>query len=183
MASNLLSIKSVRSIIGRAAFAVLAIALLCPVVSAAEKVYEKPSVFMKRHFGKLPKTQVLALSRAQAKQLKSIIGRSYPSKKIRYWQANGKTAWILEGIGKSELITTGIVVKADKLTEIKVLVYRESHGWEVTRPFFTKQFEGATLDGEKLNKKIDGIVGATLSVNTLKKLSAAALYLSQQAGK
>jgi len=138
---------------------------------------------MKRHFGKLPKTQVLALSRAQAKQLKSIIGRSYPSKKIRYWQANGKTAWILEGIGKSELITTGIVVKADKLTEIKVLVYRESHGWEVTRPFFTKQFEGATLDGEKLNKKIDGIVGATLSVNTLKKLSAAALYLSQQAGK
>ncbi|MFT5882824.1 MAG: hypothetical protein ACI9FG_001331 [Crocinitomicaceae bacterium] len=179
----LLFTKSVRSFLGRAAFAVLAIALLCPVVGAAEKVYEKPSVFMKRQFGKLPKTQVLELSGAQAKQLKSIVGRSYPSKKIRYWQASGKTAWILEGIGKSQLITTGIVVKADKLTEIKVLVYRESHGWEVTRPFFTKQFVGASLNGKTLNKKIDGIVGATLSVNALKKLSAAALYLSQQTGK
>jgi len=183
MVSNLLSIKSVRSIIGRAAFAVLAIAFLCTFVSAAEKVYEKPSVFMKRHFGTLPKTQVITLNSAQSKQLKSILGHSYSAKKIRYWQGNGKTAWILEEVGKSQPITTGIIVKAHKISEIKVLVYRESHGWEVTRPFFTKQFVGSSLDGKTLNKKIDGIVGATLSVNALKRLSAAALYLSQQTGK
>ena len=183
MVINLLFIKSVRSYLGRVAFAVLAIAFLSTFVSAAEKVYEKPSIFMKRHFGTLPKTQLLDLSGAQEKQLKSILGHSYPAKKIRYWQGNGKTAWILEEVGKSQPITTGIIVKAGKIAEIKVLVYRESHGWEVTRPFFTKQFVGASLNGKTLNKKIDGIVGATLSVNALKKLSAAALYLSQQTGK
>lgn len=183
MVFNLLFIKSVRSYFGRAAFVVLAITFLSTFVSAADKVYEKPSVFMKRHFGTLPKTQVISLTSAQSKQLKSIFGHKYASKKVRYWQSSGKTAWILEEVGKSEPITAGIVVKDAKITELKVLVYRESHGWEVTRPFFTKQFVGTSLNGKTLNKEVDGIVGATLSVNALKKLSAAALYLTQQTGK
>ena len=176
-------ITPVRSFFGRAAFAVLAMTMLTSYVSAAEKVYEKPSTFMKRHFGALPKTQVIALTSTQSKQLKSIFGHKYESTKIRYWQANGKTAWILDEVGKSRPITTGIVVRAGKIVEIKVLVYRESHGWEVTRPFFTNQFVGASLNGKTLSKRVDGIIGATLSVNALKKLSAAALYLSQQTGK
>jgi len=183
MVSKLLFINSVRSNFGRAVFVIFAVAMISASTEAADKVYEKPSSFMKRHFGTLPKTQVITLTSTQSKQLKSILGHKYDSTKIRYWQANGKTAWILEEIGKSRPITTGLVVKAGKIVEIKVLVYRESHGWEVTRPFFTKQFVGASLNGKSLNKRIDGIVGATLSVNALKKLSAAALYLSQQTGK
>lgn len=181
--SNLLFITPVRSFFGRAAFSILVVAFLSSYVSAADKVYEKPSAFMKRHFGAIPKTQVIALSSSQSKQLKSIFGHKYASQKIRYWQANGKTAWILDEVGKSQPITTGIIVRGGRIVELKVLVYRESHGWEVSRPFFTKQFVGASLNGKTLNKKVDGIVGATLSVNALKKLSAAALYLSQQTGK
>lgn len=176
-------ITPVRSFFGRAAFFVLAITFLGSFVSAAEKVYEKPSTFMTRHFGAIPQTQVITLSGTQSKQLKSILGHKYATKKIRYWQANGKAAWILEEKGKSEPITTGIIVKDGKISELKVLVYRESHGWEVTRPFFTKQFVGSSLDGKVLNKKVDGIVGATLSVRALKKLAAVALYLSQETGK
>ena len=183
MVLNFLFITTVRSFFGRAAFAVLAITFLSTFVSAADKVYEKPSAFMKRHFGAVPKTQVITLSGAQSKQLKSILGHKYASQKIRYWKVKGKTAWILEEIGKSEPITTGIIVRDGKISELKVLVYRESHGWEVTRPFFTKQFVGTSLDGKVLNKKVDGIVGATLSVRALKKLGAAALYLSQETGK
>ena len=103
-------------------------------------------------------------------------------KRIRYWADDGKTAWILDEIGKTEPITTGFIVRGGKLAEVKVLIYRESHGWEVSRPFFTKQFVGASLKGDKLSTSVDGVVGATLSVRALTKLSAAALYLSQQTG-
>ncbi|MFC5051942.1 FMN-binding protein [Rubritalea spongiae] len=150
---------------------------------AATKVYEKPSVFMKRHFGGIPKTQVLSLSSVQLKHLKSIFGHSYKEKKVRYWQGGGKTAFVIDEVGKSEPITIGVVVKSGSISEIKVLVYRESHGWEVSKPFFTKQFVGATLNGNRLDRSIDGIVGATLSVNSMKKVGAAALYLSSQVGK
>lgn len=147
---------------------------------AAVKTYEKPSSFITRHFGKIPKTQAISLSRAQQSELKKILGHSYAEKRVRYWEDGGKTAFILEEIGKTEPITTGFIIKGGKIVEIKVLIYRESHGWEVSRPFFTKQFVGAKLDGSKVDREIDGIVGATLSVRALTNLSAAALYLDQQ---
>jgi hypothetical protein len=150
---------------------------------AAEKIYEQPSAFLARHFGAMPKTRVLALTDAQQKQLTAILGHRYGQQQIRYWAKDGKTAWILNEIGKTEPITTGFIVRDGKLAELKVLIYRESHGWEVSRPFFTKQFVGASLNGQRLNKSVDGVVGATLSVRALTKLSAAALYLSQQSGQ
>ncbi len=149
---------------------------------AAEKTYEKPSAFLTRVFGSVPKTRVLSLSAAQQKQLVSILGHKYREQKIRYWAANGKSAWILDEIGKTEPITTGFVIRDGRIAEMKVLIYRESHGWEVSRPFFTSQFSGASLSGSRLNKKVDGIVGATLSVRALTKLGAAALYLAKQSG-
>ena len=148
--------------------------------AAAAKTYEQPSAFLARHFGGMPKTRVLSLSGAQQKKLAAIMGHKYGQQKIRYWAEGEKTAWILDEIGKTEPITTGLVVRGGKLVEIKVLIYRESHGWEVSRPFFTKQFVGASLNGNRLSKSVDGVVGATLSVRALTKLGAAALYLSQE---
>jgi hypothetical protein len=157
--------------------------LMAGTSGAAEKIYEQPSDFLARHFGSAPKTQVLALTEARQKQLAAILGHRYGQQQVRYWAKDGKTAWILNEIGKSEPITTGIIVRDGKLAEVKVLIYRESHGWEVSRPFFTKQFVGASLNGQRLSKPVDGVVGATLSVRALTKLSAAALYLSQQSGQ
>ena len=63
---------------------------------------------------------------------------------------------------------------------MKVLVFRESRGWEVRYPFFTEQFADASLKAEtKLDRKIDGISGATLSVDALIKLARLALFLDQ----
>jgi hypothetical protein len=150
---------------------------------AAEKVHEKPSAFLTRHFGSMPKTRVLSLTKGQQQQLASILGHGYAQQQVRYWAEGGKTAWILDEIGKTEPITTGIIIRGGKVAEVKVLIYRESHGWEVSRPFFTKQFVGASLNGLRLSKAVDGVVGATLSVNALTKLTTAALYLSQQSGE
>ena len=149
---------------------------------AAEKVYEQPSAFLIRHFGSMPKTRSLSLDKHQQKQLATILGHRYAQQKVRYWADGGKSAWILDEIGKTEPITTGFIIRGGTISELKVLIYRESHGWEVSRPFFTRQFNGAALKGTRLSKPVDGIVGATLSVRALTKLSAAALYLSQLTG-
>ncbi len=75
-------------------------------------------------------------------------------------------------------ITTGLAVDDGAIERIRVLVYRESRGWEVRYDFFTAQFIGARLDGDaRLDRRIDGISGATLSVRALTNLARLALYL------
>jgi len=84
----------------------------------------------------------------------------------------------LEAIGKTEFITTGYVVKNRKIDSVKVLVYRETHGWEVARPTFTRQFRGASFKKNgRLSKTPKNIAGATLSVRALTKLARLSLYL------
>jgi len=83
-----------------------------------------------------------SLNSAQQKEVRRLLGKRYKSKSIRYWSVGKKTVYILEEIGKVEYITTGVCVKAGKVDTVKVLVYRESHGWEVARPAFTRQFRG-----------------------------------------
>ena len=110
------------------------------------------------------------------------MGSYYKLPETQFWLKDGKSAWILEEIGKFEPITAGFVIgKDNKLERVKVLIYRESHGWEVKHEFFTRQFKGAGLKREKkLDQRIDGISGATLSVNALKRLSALALMFHKE---
>ena len=98
--------------------------------------------------------------------------------RVRYWHINDSTAWILEEIGKERPITTGIVIRQGKIELIKILIFRESRGWEVRYPFFTDQFKNVKLlETSELDKSIDGISGATLSVNAVTKLARLALTL------
>lgn len=110
--------------------------------------------------------------------IKGILER--PGKKLnyRFWQAQGKTIWLLNEIGKERDITTAVVVKNKQIAEIKVIVYRESRGGEVQVPWFYEQFIGAQQD-QNWQRSIDSISGATLSVNAMKKQAELALYLSQ----
>ncbi|MBT8117818.1 MAG: FMN-binding protein, partial [Gammaproteobacteria bacterium] len=90
-------------------------------------------------------------------------------------------AWILEEIGKERPITTGLVINEQGIERLRVLVFRESRGWEVKHPFFTDQFPGIQLTaGRELDGPIDGVSGATLSVRALKKLARLALYFHRQ---
>lgn len=146
----------------------------------AEDVYLEPQAFIQRSFERTPEPKVLWLTGDVKAAIKSILGRDYPGLRIRYWQSGERTAWILEEIGKVKLITAGFVVEADTLRELQVLIYRESHGWEVRYPFFTDQFNGLQLEADRqLNRKLDGISGATLSVNALTRLARLALHLHQ----
>ena len=148
----------------------------------ARGTYQEPDAFLKEIFaGSLPDPQFIWLRDEIKETVNSILGHRYPGLRIRYWSEGKRSAWILEEIGKEKPITTGLVVNDNRLETIRVLVFRESRGWEVRHPFFTDQFGGASLsDDYLLDRGIDGISGATLSVRALKKLARLALYLHSQ---
>jgi len=72
------------------------------------------------------------------------------------------------------------VVSDGKIVQVRVLTYRESRGGEVRYPAFLKQYQGAELQiDQHLNRNIDGISGATLSVNAMNRMARLALYFDR----
>jgi len=148
----------------------------------AKGVYLEPEKFLEQVFeSKPPKTEKLWITKAIKSEIKSILGHDLNVIRLRYWGKDDKTVWILEEIGRDKPITVGLVVKENKIEQLNVLIFRESRGWEVKYPFFTDQFKQAALTKDKeLDRNIDGISGATLSVNALTKLARLALYLDSR---
>jgi len=157
--------------------------LLSPAVLSADDVYQSQQDFLQEVFhGEPPPARVLWLRDEIRSASTEILGHPYPGLRIRYWMRDARSAWILEEIGKEKPITVGLVVDARGIERLRVLVFRESRGWEVRYPFFTDQFKGIGLtDGKQLDRPVDGISGATLSVRALEKLARLALYLHGQA--
>ncbi len=159
--------------------------LLATTVALAEQIFQTPRDFLAEVFaGTPPAPKTLWLTGAVRSRAEAILGHRPRGLRVRYWQDAGapeRTAWILEEIGKEQPITVGLVVRDGRIEQVKVLVFRESRGWEVQRPAFTAQFRDAQLDDEnRLDRNIDGITGATLSVRALKKLARLALFLDGQ---
>lgn len=148
----------------------------------ARGIYQTPEAFLDEVFATAPPApQVLWLKGDIKAAAEEILGHRYPGLRIRYWGEEKRTAWILEEIGKEKPITVGLVVNPEGIALIRVLEFRESRGWEVRYPFFTGQFTGVGLTAKReLDRPIDGISGATLSVRALKRLARLALYLHQQ---
>lgn len=128
---------------------------------------------------KVPKSKVVWLKEDLRPAIANILGHEYAGLRIRYWQQAQRTAWILEEIGKESPITFGVVVNKDKVEQVKVLAYRESRGGEIQQRAFTRQYANAELSEQKLDRHIDGISGATLSVRAMTSVVTLALYLTQ----
>ncbi len=145
----------------------------------AKGTYLEPEKFLQQVFGgNPPEPKKLWIKKDIKAEIKKILGHDLKMLRLRYWDDNTKRAWILEEIGRDKPITVGLVTSDGKILDVKVLIFRESRGWEVRYPFFTDQFKDATLvAGNNLDRKIDGISGATLSVNALTKLGRLALFL------
>lgn len=141
--------------------------------------YKTNQVFLSENFsGKIPSTTVVWLRGDLKKQVNDILAHPYGKLRVKYWLTSDKSVWILDEIGKEQPITVGIVINKSKVSKVEILAFRESRGWEVKYPFFLKQFLGATLkENNQLDKNIDGITGATLSVRAVRKLSRIALLL------
>ena len=148
----------------------------------AAGTYEEPKVFINRIFDNAPpKLSKIWIKKDLKVKIREIMEHDLGVLRLKYWGKEGRTAWILEEIGKERPITAGVVVNNNKIESINVLIFRESRGWEVRYPFFTDQFSDAVLKEDKqLDRHIDGISGATLSVTAMKKMARLALMLHQE---
>lgn len=164
--------------LGRA-FALALAACIAPAAVGAEETYLAPERFVAEAFaGHAPAQQVLWLTGALREDAQRILGHAPDALRVRYWRSGARSAWILDEIGKEEPITAGFVIESGALQQLRVLVYRETRGWEVRHDFFTRQFDGARLTPQQdLDTRIDNISGATLSVNALQRLARLALRL------
>jgi len=165
----------------------LTVFLLLAVATAtvqAETVYETQAEFLNRAFsGSPPEASLVWLSGDRKATVRQLLGHDYPALRLRYWCRDERSAWILEEIGKDLPITVGVVVEQSFIESLRVLTYRENRGGEVATPSFTEQFNGVALDnGGTLGKNIDGITGATLSVQALSRLARMALFLQSTVG-
>lgn len=157
--------------------------LLFTSTAIAEGTYQEPADFIKDSFAPStsPKSSVLWITKKLKPTIYKIMHHDLGALRVRYWAQDGKTVWVLNEIGKEHPITVGLVIKKHKIQRVKVLIFRESRGWEVRHPFFTDQFKQIGIkSNNKLTKNIDSISGATLSVSALKKLARLALYFDQQ---
>ncbi|MGB0449802.1 MAG: FMN-binding protein [Porticoccaceae bacterium] len=145
---------------------------------SAKGVYQSGPDFIAEVFApRQPEAGVLWFNDSIRQQAEKILGHRVLGLRVRYHQSAGKTAWILNEIGKEMPITIGVVIDQGKISSVKILAYRESRGGEVRYPAYMAQYQGASLtDRYKLDKSIDGITGATLSVWAVNKVAALALY-------
>lgn len=129
-------------------------------------------------FAAPPPAATLAMTGTVAANAREILGHAPLVAEVRYWTAEGQTVWILDGRHKTGLYLAGFAVQDGRLIDSQVLEYRARHGQGVRDRSFTRQFAGAALnEGRQLDRRIDGITGATISVNSMKNLARLALYL------
>ena len=158
----------------------LALILASPLSLKAE-TYFTPQQFVDGAFGvNSAKLETLWMTKEVAQQAGKILGHAPKQLRQRYWKHGLQTAWILDEIGKEEPITAGFIVESGKIVQASILAYRESRGGEVRHANFLKQYQGVSLLPDHfLNKNIDGISGATLSVRAMGRMARLALYYDQ----
>jgi hypothetical protein len=166
------------------AFALLLLITILPTLVSAASVYETQAAFLDRAFsGSPPEPGIIWLSGDRKSSVRQILGHDYPALRLRYWCAAGLSAWVVEEIGKELPITVGVIIHANYIKSLRVLTYRENRGEEVVSPAFSDQFINSTLDSSgELDKNIDGISGATLSVQALTRLATMSLFLHAKSG-
>ena len=153
--------------------------IFLPALVSAESVYETRAQFLNRAFSSgPPQPAVTWLSGERKSMVRQLLDHDYPALRLRYWCRDSRSAWVLEEIGKELPITVGIIIERDYISSLRVLTYRENRGGEVATASFSDQFEGVSLkDDGGLATQIDGITGATLSVQALSRLATMALFL------
>lgn len=139
-------------------------------------------VFMSEEEGvkiMLPKSErirkdVIKLSPEKKTQIEERIGWKFPEQSFEVYIGETGTevdgyALVQNTIGKHKPMTylVGIDSKGH-VSDVELLVFRESRGSEIRQKRFNAQYEGKTvLDPVRINKDILNISGATMSVRSM----------------
>lgn len=157
--------------------------LIAAAAAASPGRYLEQDEFLRSAFGERePHKATLWVTQDLRDAAEQLLDRPFPLLRVHYWRTGERTAWVVEVIGKEEPITFGVAVEAGAVAQLRVLEFRESRGWEIRYPFFTDQFNGVRLvNGPRLNRDVDGITGATLSVRAAERAARLALLLHERA--
>lgn len=139
---------------------------------------ESPEQFVETLFGAVPAVQKIRLSGTLKERVQDAYGGRYPGFSVSYWQQNDQRIWALRARGKHGFVHAGLVTQDGRIVQIQILSSKEQRGRMIETPRFLDQFIDAGLkNGTKLDQRIDGISGATYSVNAVKKMARVALSL------
>lgn len=117
------------------------------------------------------RADVLKITPAMNARIKGIMGYGI-GRAVRYRRNGSSTIWVLNRIGKVKPITAQFVVSGGRIQNARVLVYRESHGHEIKRSSYLARLRSTC--------NTPNISGATLSVNSMKRMCRLAKYLHSQ---
>ncbi|HBC56731.1 MAG TPA: FMN-binding protein [Gammaproteobacteria bacterium] len=150
------------------------------VTNAVARTHISTQEFLTQHFDEhIPSPKILWLTNELQRKATDLLDHPPHTMRLRYWQQGTKVAWVINEIGKEQPITFGIVVQDHKIESIQVLAFRESRGGEIRYPAYSQQFNGVKLTtNHRLDKEIDGITGATLSVRAMQRVARLALFAS-----
>jgi len=150
--------------------------------AAKEESYLKATDYIVAALGAKPdKPGIIWVTRDLKPQITRILRKKVFPLRYRYYRQGNRTVWILNVVGRTMPITTGITIEGGRVIDLTVLTFRESRGSEIRFPAFKNQFNQITLTEKlRLSKPINGISGATMSSNAMKKASRLALYLNSK---
>lgn len=146
---------------------------------AIEENYLKAADYISATLVQPPeKPGVIWITKTIRPDIQKILRRTDFPLRYRYYRHDARTVWILNVVGRTMPITVGITIEKARIIDLTVLTYRESRGSEIRFPAYSNQFNNVELTEKlRLSKPINGISGATMSTNAMKKASRLALYL------
>jgi Na+-translocating ferredoxin:NAD+ oxidoreductase RnfG subunit len=127
----------------------------------------------------LPKSErirkdVIKLSPEKKAQIEERIGWKFPEQSFEVYIGETGTkvdgyALVQNTIGKHKPMTYLVGVDGrGQVSDVELLVFRESRGSEIRQKRFNAQYEGKTVnDPVRINKDITNISGATMSVRSM----------------
>ena len=117
---------------------------------------------------------VLTLNREKKSHIEERIGWKFPEESFEVYIGESGTqidgyAVVQNTIGKHKPMTYMVGVDNEgSVSNVELLVFRESRGSDVRKKRFNAQYEGKTvLDPVRINKDITNITGATMSVRSM----------------
>lgn len=146
-----------------------------------ETILRNQTAFLEKVFqGKPLSPEYIWITPAVKDAIEAILLHDYRGLRIKYWQHNKETVWILNDMAMEKPVYAGIVIHEQKIRTLEVLYADGRWGSQVQNTYFTQQFENVSSDANGiLAKHIDGISGATFSVNAVSRLARLALALDR----
>lgn len=158
----------------------LGLAVTLPAYEVQIRHLSQPDFLQQVFADQQPQPGLLPLRGELRERVTKVLGHPYRGMRLRYWHSDEISAWIIDEKSKDMPMTVGVAVGPEGIVDLEILVYREPRGGEVHQAFFRRQYRGMTLsENDNLSGQVDGITGATLSVDATSRVAAMALVLHQ----